>query len=780
MSSMYEKQTAVTARGAAVPRSEGDAGPPDEAAQLLQLSQAAEGNARALVLLAAWHEAEGELDEALRCLHRAVAADCAHAPAYRQRASVLLQLGRAADALVDLDSAIRLAPDDALAHAGRGQALQALGLPGPALESLDRALALRPQLVAVQRRRSALLVQLGRHEAALASLDGVLAALPDDPAVWANRGAALLHLQRPHEALDSLERALRGQPGLIQAQVNKGIALTCLQRLPEALESFALALQADPACAAAHAERGAVFLQMHDHEQALQCFDAAIACAPTLAEPHVRRAVVLRRLGRPAQALESQRRALALDPDHPFALGDCLGLRAQACDWAGLPEEIALLEEALRRGQAVSPPFATLGLVGDPALQLAAARAWCTARYPIPGAARRNRAPRRDEARIRVAYFSADFHNHATAWLLAEVLESHDAARFECWGFGFGPAREDGMRRRVAEALHGFVDISRLSNRDAAALARDIGVDIAVDLKGHTLDARPGLFAEGCAPVQVSYLGYPGTTGASFIDYLIADGTVVPPQDLQHYTEKVVYVPGCYQANDSQRRIAPRAWTRAELGLPEDAFVYCCLNAPYKITPVIFDAWMRVLRAVPGAVLWLYEENDAAAANLRREAAARSVDPARLVFAPPMVVEEHLARYRCADLFLDTVPCNGHTTASDALWAGVPVLTLQGRSFAGRVAASLLQALGLPELVTHSLADYEAQAVALAADRARLGMLGQRLEHARHVSGVFDGRLMARRLEAAYAAMHRRHLLGLPPAHLGADGQPLPAGPGSD
>jgi protein O-GlcNAc transferase len=479
------------------------------------------------------------------------------------------------------------------------------------------------------------------------------------------------------------------------------------------------------------------------------------------------------------QALESQARALALAPGHPFALGDRLGLKAQACDWTDLPEEVAALEDALRRGRPVIQPFATLGLIDDPALQRAAAEIWCAARHPTPAAARKPRRARRDDDRIRVAYCSSDFHNHATSWLLAEVLESHDATRFECWGLCFGPPRDDDMRRRVAGALHGFVDISRLSDRDAAALARDIGIDIAVDLKGHALDARPGLFAADCAPVQVSYLGYPGTTGAPFIDYLIADETVVPPQDLPHYTEKVVYLPGCYQANDSRRRISPRAWSRAELGLPEDAFVYCCFNAPYKIMPAVFDAWMRVLRAVPRAVLWLYEDNEAAAANLRREAAARGVGPARLVFAQPRVMEEHLARYRCADLFLDTLPCNAHTTASDALWAGVPVLTLQGRSFAARVAASLLQALGLPELVAHSLADYEALAVALAGDRGRLRALALRLQHARHASGLFDGRRMARRLEAAYAAMHRRHLLGLPPAHLGPDGLPLVADSGS-
>lgn len=774
---MDENQATGAGSGDAVPLAPADPGPPDAAAQLRQLRQAAEGNAHALVLLAAWHEADGALDEALQCLHQAVAADGAYAQAYRQRGSVLLQSGRAGEALDDLDTAIRLAPDDAVAHAAHAQALQALGRPELALDSLDRALALRPQLIPAHRRRAALLVQLGRHEAAIASLDRVLAATPDDPVTLVNRGAALLHLRRPHEALDSLDRALSAQPGLLQAQVNRGVALAHLQRLPEALQCFALVLQSDPYCAAAHAERGAVFLQMHEHEQALACFDAAIASAPELAEPHIRRAIVLRRLGRPAQALESQGRALALDPGHPFARGDWLGLKAQVCDWAALPEEIAALEAALRRGEPATPPFPALGLIDDPALQRAAAQTWCAVRHPTPAVPRAHRRASRDDARIRVAYCSADFHGHATAWLLAEVLESHDATRFECWGLCFGPPRDDDMRRRIAGALHGFVDISRLSDRDAAALAHDIGVDIAVDLKGHTLDARPGLFAARCAPVQVSYLGYPGTTGAPFIDYLIADETVVPPQELQHYTEKVAYLPGCYQANDSQRRISPRAWSRAELGLPEDAFVYCCFNAPYKILPAVFDAWMRVLRAVPRAVLWLYEDNAAAAANLRREAAARGIAPSRLVFAPPMVVQEHLARYRCADLFLDTLPCNGHTTASDALWAGVPVLTLQGRSFAARVAASLLQALGLAELVMHSLADYEALAVVLAADRSRLSALAQRLHHARHASGVFDGRLTARRLEAAYAAMHRRQLLGLPPAHLGPDGLPWPPDP---
>jgi predicted O-linked N-acetylglucosamine transferase (SPINDLY family) len=355
--------------------------------------------------------------------------------------------------------------------------------------------------------------------------------------------------------------------------------------------------------------------------------------------------------------------------------------------------------------------------------------------------------------KIRVGYFSADLHSHATALLLAGVLESHDREKFEWIAFSFGPDDPSPLSQRVRSAFDRFVDVRTYGDRMVAMLAREMGIDIAIDLKGFTQDSRAGIFAERAAPIQVNYLGYPGSMGAPYMDYLIADETVIPPSSQIHYTEKVVYLPGCYQPNDSQRTISPHASTRQELGLPTEGFVFCCFNNNYKITPTTFDVWMRILQQVPGSVLWLLKDTPDAALNLQREAAHRGVDAQRLVFAERMPNAEHLARHRMADLFLDTWPYNAHTTASDALWAGLPLLTLQGNTFPGRVASSLLRNLQLPELITEEVQAYEAMAIRLATTPDLLSVLRSRLNAVKHDSTPFKPAQHAKELEALFLEM---------------------------
>ncbi|MFN3399617.1 MAG: glycosyltransferase, partial [Ferrovibrio sp.] len=371
--------------------------------------------------------------------------------------------------------------------------------------------------------------------------------------------------------------------------------------------------------------------------------------------------------------------------------------------------------------------------------------------------------------RLRVGYFSADFHRHATAFLMAGLFEQHDRSRFEIFGISFGKSYQDDMRRRLIAGMEHFIDVYGKSDAEIVALARDLELDIAIDLKGYTLNARAGIFASRVAPLQASYLGYPGTMGAGFIDYIIADGVVIPPEHDAHYTEAVVRLPGSYQVTDSRREIAARDFSRADCGLPQDGFVFCCFNNTYKITPDIFDIWMRLLQAVPGSVLWLLEASAGVADRLKAEAQTRGVAPERLVFAPRMDQAEHLARQRLANLFLDTFHYNAHTTASDALWAGLPVLTKLGDSFAGRVAASLLQAAGLPELITTSSADYEKLTLALATDPARLMALRQKLAATRDTCPLFDTPRFTRGIEVAFEAMQARRQRGLPPGAISVE-----------
>jgi len=384
-------------------------------------------------------------------------------------------------------------------------------------------------------------------------------------------------------------------------------------------------------------------------------------------------------------------------------------------------------------------------------------------------AASRRRPLASRDGRIRVAYVSADFHSHATAWLMAGVFEAHDRDRFDIYAFSLGRNDRSETRMRLEQAFDVFIDAGDKTDQEIAGLLRDLDVDIAVDLKGLTKGARPGIFALRPAPIQVNYLGYPGTMGVDYIDYLVADRVIIPETERRWYAENIVYLPDTYQCNDTARSLPARLASRRDVGLPEQGFVFCSFNGSFKITPRVFDVWMRLLQKTEGSVLWLRESNGSSMRNLRREAEKRGVAGDRLVFAPVWPHAEHLARHRSADLFLDTLPYGAHTGASDALWAGLPVLTCLGESFAGRVAASLLHAVGLPDMVTHSLEEYEARALQLAHDPALLDEVTERLARNRETHALFDTARFTRHLESAYGQMVERHRAGERPQPFAVD-----------
>jgi predicted O-linked N-acetylglucosamine transferase (SPINDLY family) len=608
------------------------------------------------------------------------------------------------------------------------------------------------------------LLELRRYAEALEQLERALQINPKHADFLSNRGLALSCLQRSGEALQSCDLAVGIDPGHWRAWYNRGNALLELKRADEALASYDRALAIHPRHADALINRGLAFAGLGNQEAAVQNYNRALEVDPGHVGALNNLGIAFNYLRRYEEALESYRRAMEIKPDTPFLLGSWLHAKMRVCDWRGLPDEIASLESRVSGGQKASPPFPFLTLSASAALQRQAAEIWASAKHP-PAGAGLQAPPGGSGGKIRIGYFSADFMNHATSYLMAELLERHDRSRFEVFAFSFGPDAADEMRRRVAAAVDRFIDVRRMHDAEVARLSRSLGIDIAVDLKGYTQDSRPGIFALRAAPLQVNYLGYPGTMGAGFMDYVVADATLIPEADRVHYREKVVCLPDSYQPNDASRRIADRAFTRAEAGLPSSGFVFCSFNDNYKITPAVFDAWCRILRRVEGSVLWLLESNPGAAANLRREAAQRGVGGERLVFGRQLPLAEHLARHRLADLFLDTLPYNAHTTASDALWAGLPVLTRLGEAFAGRVAASLLRAAGLPELVTPNLERYEARAVELATDRTQLDAIKRKLDANRLSCPLFDSRRFALHIEAAYAEMHRRRRSGLPPEH---------------
>lgn len=577
-------------------------------------------------------------------------------------------------------------------------------------------------------------------------------------------GIALQAAGRLVEALTAYDRAIALDPAFAAAYFNRGNAQSDLKRHEEALHSYEHAIALNPGSADAYIGRGNACSELGRHESALGSYARAIALQPDYAEAHYNHGVALRELNRTEAALASFERAMQLKPGQEYLYGLWLFMRMAVCDWRDIEKEFAALFGKIERGEKASPPFPLIAMPCPPGLQKNAAAAWSLARYPGNQPLPDNPA-RRASGKIRIGYFSADFHDHATSRLMAGLFETHDRSRFELTAFSFGATRDDAMMRRVSAAFDRFIDICGSTDLEAASMARDLGIDIAIDLKGFTQESRTGIFALRAAPVQVNYLGYPGTMGAGYIDYLIADATLIPEAHRQFYSEKIAYLPNSYQPNDTQRPVSGRLPSRADAGLPPAGFVFCCFNNNFKILPAMFDCWMRVLRGVEGSVLWLLEDNPRAVANLREEATARGVDPRRLVFAPRVNLAEHLGRHRLADLFLDTLPCNAHTTASDALWMGLPVLTCIGETFAGRVAASLLNAIGLPGLVAPDLRRYEELAKALAADPARLGEIRCALDAGRSGSPLFDTVLYARHLEAAYTTMYERRAAGLPPDH---------------
>lgn len=566
---------------------------------------------------------------------------------------------------------------------------------------------------------------------------------------------AIAQFEQKHfaDAEQSAERALAIDPASLDAHT---MALSCqLERNDhgKALASCqAIGLLDPPAqalCTVAYA-----FARLDRPQDAIGAFDRALAHDPDLAEAWVGRGNAAHKLRRYADAVAAYDRALVLKSDLSDIEGLRLHLKMQICDWRNYEAECAQVLAAVHTKKNSIAPFELLALPSSPREQLICAETYTARKFP-PSRAPLWHGERYAHDKIRLGYVSADFREHATSYLMARVFELHDRRRFEVTAISLGADDRSPMRARLQRAFDRFVDASALGDAEIAAAIRGAEIDILVDLNVLFAGSRPGIFALRPAPVQVNYLGYPGTMGAPYMDYVIADPIVIPPADQANYSEAVVYLPGCYQANDSTRAAADRVMTRAELGLPERGFVFCCFNNSFKITPHIFDVWVTILREVEGSVLWLLQDNDTAADNLRQEAAARGINPNRLVFAKRLPLAEHLARHRMADLFLDTLPCNAHTTASDALWTGLPVLTKIGDTFAGRVAASLLTAVDLPELIASTAADYRRLAVALASNPGWLEAIKTKLARNRTISPLFNSDLTTRHLEVAFTAMHR-------------------------
>lgn len=678
-------------------------------------------------------------------------------------ADLLLREGRAAEALPLLERALQIRPGDTAALNNRGNALQALQRHLESLECYEQVLQSLPGNADALNNRANALLSLGRFAEAEASCRGALAQRADHAYALLNLGRAQSAQGRILEGLGHFDAALAILPAEFNGWCERAMLLVELQRYREAQDSFEKALALRPDASDTWSDLAVVLHARQDYRQALVACDRALALQKDHARAWANRGLALRFLNRNEEAISAYENALRIDPQTPYAPSLLAWQRLRMCDWRNYAAATRRIVSAVGAGARAAEPFEFLFLTDRAADQLACARLYARDKYP-PHFEPLWKGERYRHERIRLAYVSADFREHATSYLLAGLLEKHDRSRFELFGISIGPVEPGPLASRTEAAFEHFMRVRERSDGEIAALLRRQEIDIAVDLMGFTNFCRPNVYAMRPCPVQVNYLGFPGSLGAEFADYLLADPFVVPPGGEQHYAEKLVRLPDTFQANDAARPAGGRERTRAELGLPARGAVFCSFNKGSKITPQMFDLWMGVLGAVEGSVLWLQGGTATMQGNLQREAEARGVSASRLVFAPLVPFAEHLARLRHADLALDTLPFNGGATSSDALWSGVPVLTCPGDAFAARMSGSLLHALGLPELVTSSLDEYKVLAIRLASDPQLLAQTKRKLAANRRTHPLFDTDRFRRHIEAAYETMWRRTQAGEPPS----------------
>ena len=637
---------------------------------------------------------------------------------------------------------------------------------------LKQALCIFNELALINKGDPSLFYNLGlisslmnEHQQALKFYDLALNLDNQDPAIHINRGASLNELKQYEGAIASLNRAIALNPNIAEAWSNKGTALNELKRHEAALVDYDKALALNPQHVEAWSNKGVSYAELKCYEEALAHYDKAIELNPQYIEAWSNKGTALNELKRYEAAAKSFHQALVLNPELPFGKGVLLHAKMLACDWQGVDSLYQSICQDLTENKKSADPFGFQGICNDELLLQKCAEIFSNTKFSASPQFDFEHL-KREGGKIRIGYLCGEFREQATAILMTEIWELHDKSRFEIVALDNGWDDKSPRRKRIEAAFDEWIDISRMSDDQAAALIADKEIDVLVNLNGFFGKPRQGIFAKKPAPIQVNYLGFPGTIGSTYMDYLIADNVVIPKESRQYYTEKIVHLPHCYQANDSSRKIDGRKFSKKELGLPEEGFVFCCCNNSYKILPQMFDIWMRLLHSIPGSVLWLIEDNQDATRHLQQEAQARGISAARIIFAKRVPLSEHLGRHQCADLFLDTLPYNAHTTASDALWAGLPVLTCTGTSFAGRVASSMLTVLDLPELITTSVAQYESLAYELASQPEKLHQIKTKLAKNRLHSPLFNADLIARELESAYLAMYKRFQEGLPPEHI--------------
>ena len=706
----------------------------------------------------------GQLNAAVKSYEKALAIKPDFAEAYNNLGNALKDLGQLDEAVTRYEQTLDIKPDFAEAHNNLGNVFKDLGQLDAAVESYKKAIAIKPDFTEAHNNLGIALKDHGQLDIAVESYKKAIAIKPDYHEAHNNLGIVLKELGQLDAAVESYKKALAIKPDYAEAFNNLGITLVDLGELNVAVNCYEKALAIKPDYVYALNSLGNVLNDLGQLDNSVKSYEKAIAIEPNFVEAHINLGNVFRDLKRLDEALASYDHAFVLNPDLGFILGNILPTRMSFCNWDNLSNHLNELTKKINNNEKTIGPFDLLSLIDDPELQRKVTEMYANKKY-----LQSNVLPKIElypkHKKIRIGYFSADFRIHPVSHLTAELYEIHDRNQFEIYAFSFGPDTKDEMNLRIKIGVDHFHDVRTMSHKEVAMLSRSLEIDIAVDLGGFTQRARTGIFAMSAAPIQISYIGYPGTMGANYYDYLLADQTIIPKKNQKYFSEKIAYLPS-YQVNDSTQSPPEIFFTRQDLGLPETGFVFCCFNNTYKITPTTFDGWGRILEQVDGSVLLIYANSESTKLNLTKEIVLRGIDPSRLIFGERLSKDEYLARYQVADLFLDTLPYNAGTTASDALRMGLPVLTCMGRSFISRYAASLLNAVNLPELITTTQEQYESLAIELATNPEKLKIIKDKLVDNLPTAPLYDTQLFARHLESAYLTMYNRYQQGLDPDYI--------------
>jgi predicted O-linked N-acetylglucosamine transferase (SPINDLY family) len=689
---------------------------------------------------------------------------------YNNLGYVLQVLNRLEEALVSYDKAISIKLDHAEAYFNRSSVLQELKRFDESLTGYEQAISFKPDYAAAYNNLGNVLKELKRFDESLSSYEQAISIKPDYAEAYFNRGVVLQELNRLEGAIVSYDQAISIRPDYADAYFNRGNALKELKFLKEALVSYDQAISVKSDYVEAYNNRGVVLQELKRFDESLSSYEQAISIKSDYADAYFNSGVVLQEFKRYDEVTAFFNKVLNIKPNYKLLIGQLQHMKMVMCDWENFENQRNLILQKIDAKEPVIAPFPILAIVDDPKLHRKVAESYVAENHPY----KPTLEPVIEKIlnkKIRLGYYSADFRSHAVTILIAELIEIHNTEKFELIAFSFGTDIKDEMQNRLSKAFDQFIDVRNKSDQEVAILSRHLGVDIAIDLGGYTKDCRPGIFSYRAAPIQLSYIGYLGTSGSPYMDYLIADKTIVPVDSQNYYSEKIVYLPS-YQVNDRKRKISSRQFSRKDFDLPMNSFIFCCFNNNYKILPATFDGWMKILTTVDNSILFLYAENKWVRSNLINEALKRGISSERLVFGEHLEPDEYLARYKICDLFLDTFPYNAGTTASDALWAGLPVLTMMGESFASRMAASLLTAIDLPELITSSQEQYEALAIELATNPAKLKALKTKLESNRLTAPLFDTPRFTKHLEEAYTKIYERYHADLPLEHIYIEEEP--------